>query len=210
MNSNYKILVADDHKMLRHGLILMLKTQLHQDYTFIEATNGEQAIQICKDQNIDLAILDINMPIINGIEATESILKKNISQKILILSMREDYYTVKKLIDLGVKGYITKTIGPEELSKAIQTILNNGIYYDNNISQALINQNNSETDIKQLSDREIEVLKLVANGFSAQEIAKQLYLSKRTIEGHKNRIMTKLNVKNIAGLVKYAILNKID
>ena len=210
MNSKYKILIADDHKMLRHGLILMVKTQFHQGYSFIEATNGEQAINICKNQKIDLAILDINMPIFNGIEATESILKKNSSQKILILSMREDYYTVKKLIDLGVKGYITKTIGPEELSKAIQTILNNGIYYDNNISQALINKNNSETDIQQLSDRELEVLKLVANGFSAQEIAKQLYLSKRTIEGHKNRIMTKLNIKNIAGLVKYAIHNKID
>ncbi|MFB0998094.1 MAG: response regulator transcription factor [Flavobacteriales bacterium] len=170
----------------------------------------------------DLIFMDINMPIMDGIEATRKIKSdKTRENKIIALSMHSEEFQIKSMIKSGASGYILKNTESEELNRAIKTILNGNKYYSNEVALKLlgdfkgddinpaISSSKPMVKIAELSNREIQVLRLIANEFTNVEIAKKLKLSRRTIDSHRYNIVNKLNVKNTAGLIKFAMNNNL-
>ena len=159
--------------------------------------------------------MDYQLPKMSGAETAALILASNPKAKILALSNYNEYMYIDKMIKTGVKGFILKNIGPEELLKAIETILNGSIYYSSDVAVKMMSFDNNSAQSKKtpkdnkleeiLSHRELEVLKCIGEEHTSEEIAKKLSISKRTVDSHRQNIMNKLNVKNIAGLVKYAL-----
>jgi DNA-binding NarL/FixJ family response regulator len=210
-----KILLVDDHKMIRDGIKSMLESQENK-YKFIidEAEDGEEGLAKSK-ANPHIIIMDYQLPKMSGAETAALILGSNPKAKILALSNYNEYMYIDKMIKTGVKGFILKNIGPEELLKAIETILNGSIYYSSDVAVKMMSFDNNSAQSKKtpkdnkleeiLSQRELEVLKCIGEEYTSEEIAKKLSISKRTVDSHRQNIMNKLNVKNIAGLVKYAL-----
>jgi DNA-binding NarL/FixJ family response regulator len=211
-----KILLIDDHKMIRDGLRSMLESQ-ENDYKFVidEAETGEEGVIKAK-AHPDIIIMDYQLPKMSGAEAVAVIMKHNSKARIIALSNYNEYMYIDKMVKNGVKGFILKNIGPEELIKAIETILSGARYFSTDVAMKLMTFDTSSEQIKEithgyeleliLSTREMEVLKLIANEHTSEEIAKDLNISKRTVDAHRQNIMNKLGVKSAAGLVKYAVL----
>ena len=211
-----KILLIDDHKMIRDGLRSMLESQENK-YKFVidEAETGEEGVLKAK-AHPDIIIMDYQLPKMTGAEAVAMIIKNNPKARILALSNYNEYMYIDKMVKNGVKGFILKNIGPEELIKAIETILSGTSYFSSDVAIKLLTFDTSSEQTKEinhgyeleriLSVREMEVLKLIANEFTSEEIAKDLHISKRTVDAHRQNIMNKLDVKSAAGLVKYAVL----
>ncbi len=210
-----KIALVDDHQLLIDGIQLLLK-----DYPTVEialtAYNGKELIETLKNQEIDIVILDINMPEMDGVE-TIKILKKEFPEvKTLILSTLDDTKLIRKMLKLGAMGYILKNTSREELIRAIETV-NDGDYYFTPKIQKKVLALPAEKGKKEkkpykreghhasLTKRELEIIKLIAEEYSGPEIAKHLFISKNTVETHRKNMVQKLGVKNTIGLVKYAI-----
>jgi DNA-binding NarL/FixJ family response regulator len=211
-----KILLVDDHKMIRDGIRSMLESQ-ENEYKFIidEAEDGEQGIIKAKTHP-DIIIMDYQLPNISGAEAAAKILENDPGTKILALSNYNEYMYIDKMIKTGVKGFILKNIAPEELLKAIEAILNGGSYYSNEVTTKLVTfDSNSSHTVKSiavkekieslLSRREIEVLRYIVNACTNDEIGENLNISRRTAETHRQNILKKLDIKNTATLMKYAM-----
>lgn len=212
-----KILIVDDHKMIRDGLKVML--EMHNDkYSFAieEAESGEEAIEKVKKRGYDIILLDFQLPGIDGAETAKAIMLKRPESKILALSNYNEYVYIDKMINTGgVKGYILKNVGPHELIKSIETILGDKTYYSNEVAQSLLNFSKGAINYARLkgdkaiqgalSKREVEILKLIAEENTNEQIANKLFISKRTVDKHRQNIMFKLNVRNTAGLVKAAV-----
>lgn len=214
-----KILIADDHKLVRTGIKYTLNGV--EDNNFIErideVVNGKEAIERAKLFEYDIILMDINMPEMDGIKATAKIVKQNPKTKIIALSMHSDDYEIRSMIKAGARGYLLKNTGSEVLSDAIRTVMEGGKYYSNEVALKLMEpytgdladekSKSSRIDKRKISltRRELEVLKLIANEYTNEEIAKKFELSKRTIDSHRQNILSKLQVKNTAGLIKYAI-----
>jgi DNA-binding NarL/FixJ family response regulator len=197
---------------------------LSQQKTFFpiieEAEDGEEAISKAQKENYDVILLDINMPKINGIGVTKTLLKKNKKSKILALTMHKEEFIIRQMIAAGALGYLLKNTGLDELTKAILTVASAQRYYCNEASQAIINNTMKDAPISKsfnatidynsvLSNREKQIMIYIARELSSTEIAKKLFLSKRTIDGHRKNIIAKLDLKNSAGIVKYAIQHDI-
>ncbi|MES2568099.1 MAG: response regulator transcription factor [Bacteroidota bacterium] len=217
-----KILLADDHLVVRNGIKLMLSQQKSFNAIIEEAEDGDEVIKLAGRTKYDVILLDINLPKIDGIAVSTILLKKDKTIKILALTMHNEEYMIKQMISAGALGYLLKNIGLDELTKAIITVNAGNKYYCNEAAQILININNSgnskELNLSEktksqktreiaLSSREKEVIMYIAKEFNSAEIAEELYISKRTVEGHRKNIIAKLNLKNSAGIVKYAIQN---
>ena len=214
-----KILLADDHPFVREGI----KHILHLQKKFIpeieEAENGEEAISMAVANDYDIIIMDISMPEKDGIEATKAIIRKNKNAKILALSMFDENHYIHGMLNAGVSGYVLKNTGPEELSNAVLAILKGKKYYSSDVSVKLIEPYYDKIIEKKycaenclqekLSKREIQIVKMIAEEKTSSEIAAKLNISKRTVEGHRQKIMDKLNAKNIAGIIKYAIAKQL-
>ena len=210
-----KILLIDDHKMIRDGIKSMLESQENK-YKFVvdEAADGEEGIAKAKLKP-HIIIMDYQLPKLSGAEAATIILTHNPKAKILALSNYNEYMYIDKMVKTGVKGFILKNIGPEELLKAIETILGGSIYYSSDVALKLIAFDSDSTQGKKLSkknkltqilsEREIEILRYITDEYTSDAIAHRLNLSKRTVDSHRQNIMTKLDVKSVAGLIKYAI-----
>lgn len=212
-----RILIIDDHKMIRDGLRVMLEMQ-QEKYTFSidEAESGEEGVEKAIHNAYDIILVDYQLTGIDGADAARSIMSKKPASKILALSNYNEYVYINKMINVGeVKGYILKNIGPEELIRAIETVLANKNYYSNDIAVNLLSYEKSVPNYNRiknkhamheiLSKREVEVLKLIADEFTNEEIARKLSISKRTVDTHRQNIMLKLNVRNTVGLVKVAM-----
>ena len=211
-----KILLVDDHQLIREGIKHILELQNKFIPEIDEADNGNEAIQKSAIFNYSIIIMDISMPEKDGIETTKAILKKRGKAKILALSMFDETHYVNSMLDAGAMGYVLKTTGPEELSKAIITILGGEKFYSNEVAVKLLEspiissaKPSKSRWISKLSKREVELIKMMSIGFSNSEIASKLFLSKRTVENHRFNIMKKLRVKNTAGIIKYALLNNM-
>jgi DNA-binding NarL/FixJ family response regulator len=215
-----KILFAEDHEMVRNGIKLMLKSQNSFVAEIEEATNGQEAIDLAIKNHYDVILLDINMPIKNGVEVTKFLISKLGKIRILALSSHKEDFVIKQMIDAGALGYILKNSGLEELTKAILTVFGFKKYYSNEISQSLIS--NSEVEPKDieikipttllqhnLSKREVEVLRLISQEFTNSEIGELLNISPRTVGNHRNNLLQKLQIKNSVGLAMYAVKNGI-
>lgn len=208
-----KIFIVDDHKLVTDCISLFLKGSDEVEVTGI-AHSGPELIDMLEKDTPNVILLDISMPEMTGIEATDIIKKKYPKIKVLILSMHSDYNNISDAIDAGADGYVPKDVTAEELVEAIATVNKGKNYFHTSISDEIIKnyatkRKKSSTLIPQLTKRELEVLKLFAEGFNNNEIAKKLFLSVRTIESHKNHILQKTNMKNSVELIKFAIKNKI-
>jgi DNA-binding NarL/FixJ family response regulator len=209
---NLTIVLADDHKLFREGLKVLLQ-QFSCIKKIIEVENGQEFVDIVKEKkSIDIVFMDIEMPIMDGITATKEGLKHNPNLKIIALSMygEEDYYT--QMINAGAKGFMLKNSGIDDVEKAIKTIINGHNYFSPEILESLIKSFGKQEEkekTSRLTEREEEVLFLICKGFSNQEIADKLYLSKRTVDKHRENLLSKTQAKNTAGLVIYAVKNNI-
>lgn len=204
-----QVIVTDDHRMFTDALSVFFTPE--SDIHLIgSAANGDELMALLKQQQPDVILLDINMPGMNGITATSLIRKKYPQVKIIIITMYRNREFIISLYKLGVDGYLLKNSGKEELIGAIKTVYNGGMCFSDEISQTVLNDNkykrpNHFDDTKlTLSKREIEIVRLLANGLSSQEVADTLFLSYYTIETHRKNLLNKLNLHNTAELVKYA------
>jgi DNA-binding NarL/FixJ family response regulator len=205
------ILIADDHKMFREGLSELLHKEL--DFNVVDDVGDEDKIRaVLKTQKIDVILMDIDMGDTNGIEMTAEVIKNYPATKVLALSMHGDKNYIVKMLEAGAKGYILKNAGKEEMINAIHTVANGDTFFSSQVSakilEYLTNPNKSKkkkSEDTPLTDREIEVLRLIADEYSNPEIAEKLFISVRTVDTHRRNLLDKLMVKNTAGLVKYAI-----
>lgn len=217
MNKTIKIILVDDHLIVRDGIRALLEHE--QNIQIVgEAENGKQAISLVMELDPDIILMDISMPDISGIEVTRQLKEINKSKvRILILSMYVNEDFVNSAIKAGANGYLPKNTSKDELIKAIKAICEGNDFYGDSVSQIMVNsylknvkaKDNQEEQKPSLTKREQEILKLVANGSSNQEIADALFISIRTVESHKNHIMQKLGFNSTIDLIKYALKNKI-
>lgn len=205
-----QILIVDDHKILRQGLkkmISSLKPQLTAQ--ICEAESGAQAILKLGQKDFDLIIMDYKMPDTSGLETIRRILRFKARQKIIILSNYDELAFIESVRDAGAKGYLLKNIESEELLKAINTVLSGKNYYSNDVALKLLdsseNKDSKTLHLKnKISKRELQILKMIAMELTNEEISEQLFISKRTIDTHRQNLLHKLNVKNTVGLIKAA------
>jgi len=206
-----KLAIADDHKIFRNGLKATLEDCADFDLV-IEASNGKQLLGMLTDVKPDVILMDIKMPEMDGIQTTTAIKQKYKDVKVLALSMfNEDKYIVD-MMKAGASGYLLKNAEPEEIIEAISTVFYKDYYFNEHLSITLIKQlagNSSSTNPSQsladFNEREIEVLRLVCQECSNQEIADKICLSVRTVEGYRARLFEKTRSKNLVGLVIFAI-----
>ena len=203
-----KIIIADDHVIFRKGLRTILN-EINDIKVVAEASNGHELFEILKKQEVDVILMDINMPVMDGIEATKKVLAKYPDIKIIALTMHEEIGYFNKMTDAGADGFLLKKTTKDELERAIQRVMDNETYFSEefigNINK-YAKQKSKTSNIK-LSDREVEVLELICKGYSNTEISKFLGLSSRTIDGHRSRLYEKTGAKNAPNLVMFAIKN---
>ena len=208
----YNLIIADDHKMFLDGLISILESEndLNIVLTAKSGVNVIKYIDINKDDKIDLVITDISMPDLDGIALNKMIKDKNPQIKTLVVSMHNESEKIDELIENNVDGYVPKNAEKAELLTAIHTILKGEKYFSKQIKDIYLENKfakQKEQEIK-LTKREIEVITLIAEEYTTQEIADQLFLSKHTVESYRKNLIAKLNVRNLAGLTKYALKMK--
>lgn len=210
-----RIVIADDHEIFRDGFHVMLKKQTDIELVG-EAADGNELIEITGALKPDIVLTDIKMPILNGIEATRIIKKKYPAIGIIALSMFDDDNLIIDMLESGAKGYLLKNTSKSDIIDAIKMVYNGEFYYCRSTSQKLIElmaQSNfnpyKEIPKPEFSMKELEIIVLICQQATTKEIASKLFLSIRTIEGYREKIQEKMNVKNAAGIVVYAIKNGI-
>ncbi|MCH3882878.1 MULTISPECIES: response regulator [Tenacibaculum] len=216
MKQQIQVHIADDHKILIEGIVALLNTD---DEINVEgySLTGRQIVEWSKNNSADVLILDINMPEMDGIDVLKTFNARNIDQKTIILSSLQDPKLVDEMIKLGANGFIEKSAASEHLIKGIKTVYNNQQYISDNVKENLFEMyfsntqkvNKSEELEEELTDKEIELLKLVAQEKNTNEIAESMNVSIRTIEHYRSRLIKKINVKNAVGLAMYAVKNNI-
>jgi DNA-binding NarL/FixJ family response regulator len=205
-----KILLADDHKIVRDGLRSLIDKQSDME-VIAEAEDGRTTVKLAKELKPDIVIMDITMPDLNGIDATQQIINEISKIKVIGLSMHSDKRFVSGILKAGASAYLLKECDFNEMVHAIKTVLDDEIYLSPKIASVVIQdylhsmQPTVVQESKTLTLREREVLQLLAEGKSNKEIASELFVSVKTVETHRHRIMSKLNINNIADLIKYAI-----
>jgi two-component system response regulator NreC len=207
---NIRVLLADDHKIVRQGIRGLIETQADME-VIAEAEDGRTTVKLAQEMSPNIVIMDVAMPRLNGIEATRQITKNNHAVKVLALSMYADRRFVAGMLSAGASGYLLKDCAFEELVEAIRSVAKNRIYLSPQIASVVVKDYVNRLDQSQssvfsiLTDREREVLQLLAEGKTTKEIAGKLSVSFKTIETHRKQIMDKLNVNSIAELTKYAV-----
>lgn len=201
------MVIVDDHQLILDGIKALLKEEESVNIVG-EASNGKEAIDIIDLLETDVVLLDIDMPVMDGIETSKILHQKYPNLAIIILSMHAEKGLIKNLVEIGVKGYLLKNSSRAEILKALNEVMEGNSYFSPEVTLSLLNKS-SENRTRQseiiLTDREEEVLRLIASGFTNKEIAEKLFISHRTVDTHRTNLMKKLDVNNLAGLVSYAI-----
>ena len=205
-----RVLVVDDHTVVRDGICALLA--LTGDIEVVgEATNGSEALKMVKEFNPDVVIMDIAMPVMGGLEATRRINKEFPRTKILVLTQHDDKEYVFPVIEAGARGFISKAAASSELAAGIRAVYQGDSYLSPSAARLLVEDYQhgdgrvSHDPYEQLTSREREVFKLVAEGYTTQEIADMLVVSPKTVEGHRTNLMAKLGIHNRTELIKYAL-----
>jgi DNA-binding NarL/FixJ family response regulator len=212
---NIRVLVADDHAIVREGLGTMLSHQ--PDMTVVGlATHGREAIRMVDEYQPDVAIMDISMPELNGIDAISQMLPRHPNIKVIVLSIHETKPYVYRALKAGARGYLLKETAGLEVVDAVRAVYGGERYLSQRISDLVRDVSFRSLDgakevslLEQLSPREREILQLVAEGKTSQEIAERLVLSSKTVDTYRSRLMRKIGVEDMAGLIKFAIQNGV-
>jgi DNA-binding NarL/FixJ family response regulator len=207
-----KIIIAEDHPIFRDGLRTMLN--LYPNFEIIaEVEDGSELLKVLKNIKPDIVLVDINMPILNGIEATRFIATHFDDIKVIGLTMNDEKSSIMEMMDAGANGYILKSADREEIIKAINTVMNGDDYYCKRVESSIINlietkrSTNHYKKLVSFNDKEIKIINFLCEELNSDEIAKEMYLSKKTIDGIRIKIKNDLDVRNSIGIVKYAIRN---
>ncbi|MEE4256386.1 MAG: response regulator transcription factor [Bacteroidales bacterium] len=207
-----KIIIVDDHEFFRNGL-KMVVNRLKYASVVGEASNGREFIELQREKQADLVLLDIQMPIMNGIEASEVAIKEFPELKIVILTMFDDEEYIEKMMDIGVHGFLLKNITRDLLDQALQSIAAGNTYYSPELwsyfGKKFSEQKKEEKTDLQFTPRETEILQLICDGLSNKEISEELFISERTVIGHKSNLLAKTNCKSTISLLSFAIKNKL-
>ena len=208
---NIRVLVADDHAIVREGLGIMLGNQPDMEVVGL-ATNGREAIRMVDQYQPDVAVMDISMPELNGIEAIQQMLPGHPRMKVIVLSIHETKPYVYRALKAGAKGYLIKETAGLEVVDAVREVYRGERYLSQRIADLLTDisfrslENSGESSpLQQLSPREREILQLVAEGKTSQEIGARLSISSKTVDTYRSRLMRKIGVEDMAGLIKFAI-----
>ena len=206
-----RVLIAEDHLMVRAGIRALLE-KAGDIHVMGEASNGQEAIDMTEALKPDVLIMDIMMPRMNGIQAAENIREKKLPVNILLLSMYSDEGFVHQALQSGVKGYVLKSSVSDELLWAVRTVASGKTYLSNPIAEIVVESAahprsalQDGDPLSNLSPREKEILQLIAEEYTSAEIGKMLSISEKTVEKHRTKLMEKLNVRNLAGLVRLAV-----
>ena len=209
-----KILLVDDHKITRDGLSALIEKQPDMEVVG-EAENGRDAVKLVQNLIPDVIIMDISMPDLNGIDATRQILAESPSTKVIALSMYSDKRYVEGMLSAGVSGYLVKSCAFDELVQAILAVISGKAYLSPNIADIVMKEyagrltgagvEDASSPEMRLSSREREVLQLITEGYNSKQIADKLFISIKTVSTHRRNIMEKLNINNIADLIKFAL-----
>ncbi len=202
-----RTIVVDDHRILRDGIKALLK-EMEGIELVAEASNGVELIGLLNECNVDLILMDINMPQMDGIEASRQALRICPKVKIIILSMHDDIKFYDSIVQLGVNGFLLKESDYDELEKAIKSVFEGKPYFSQELLMKLLSSKNDKPSIA-ITPREKDVLELICKGFSTAEIANQLFLSVSTIEKHRAELLDKTNSPNSTALAVYAIKNNL-
>lgn len=212
IDKTLKIIIVDDHEFFRNGL-KMVVNRLKYATVVGEASNGREFIEIQKEKQADLVLLDIQMPIMNGIEASEIAMQEFPDLKIVILTMFDDEEYIEKMMDIGVHGFLLKNITRDLLDQALQSIAAGNTYYSPELwsyfGKKFSEQKKEEKTELQFTPRETEILQLICDGLSNKEISEELFISERTVIGHKSNLLAKTNCKSTISLLSFAIKNKL-
>lgn len=205
-----KLIIADDHQMFIDGIRSLLAS--NKNYKIVgEAHNGREVLNIITGSAVDLVLLDVNMPDLDGLGALKEIKEKHSGVKVIMLTMFNSPDYIQKLLKAGADGYILKNTGKEELTEGIETVMSGKSFFSREVTESIMNnlqgKKKNMQGLVELTTREIEVLKLIVKECTTQEIADQLFISVNTVETHRKNLISKLGVKNIAGLVKFALQN---
>ncbi len=209
MESLIRVIIVDDHEIFRSGLKMVIN-KLGYAKVVGEAADGVEFLGILEHEETDLVLMDIEMPVMNGIEATKKAIEKYPSLKVIALTMYKDDAYIQSMMEAGVKGFLIKNIRKEVLDRALQAVYNGKTYYSEELwdyfTKSFVKEEKHENELV-LTKREIEVLQLLGEGLSNKEIADRLFVSERTIVGHKSNLMAKTAAKNTVALLAYAIRN---
>ncbi|WP_439130706.1 response regulator [Polaribacter sp.] len=209
------ILIADDHPLIAEGIKSTFENQ--PDFKVLAVVNnGEEALHFITNNNVDVVLLDIDMPIMDGIACAKLITAKFKKVKVAMLSMHQEASIIKNLVSIGVKGYMLKTIPSDELLTAVKKIYKGDAYFNADVTKALISNYSSNSFsqnsnisplLNELTPREKEIIKYISQGFTNKQIGEKLFISPRTVDSHRTNIMKKINVHNVASLIRFAFQN---
>ena len=213
--ADIKLIIADDHEIFRDGFKLML-SKFPEIKLVGEAANGRELLELIEKENPDVILTDIKMPVMDGIEATKKIAALYPDKGVIGLSMYDDDELIIEMLEAGAKGYLIKNAGKDQIIEAIKTVYNDEPYYcrttSNKLTQMIAKSRFNpykKTEKAEFSEREKEIIDCICDEMTNKEIGDKLFISVRTVEGHRLKILEKMNVKNTVGLVVYAIKNGI-
>jgi DNA-binding NarL/FixJ family response regulator len=215
MKYDIRLAVADDHEIFLDGLALMLSRQEH--ITLVgQAADGRELVELVNAENPDVVMTDIKMPRMDGIAATRMLAQQNPAVRVIALSMFDEEDLIVEMLEAGAKGYLLKNADKQEILDAITSVYEDRVYYCKSTSAKLagmiakskFNPYRQKETIT-FTDREQEIIRLICQQFTAQQIGERIFLSKRTVEGYRTRILEKMNVRNTAGVVMYALKNNL-
>lgn len=209
-----KILIADDHDIIRQGLKMVISFE--EDMAIVaEAENGDKALKLLSQHDVDVVLLDCNMPLVNGIEVLKKIKETMTKVKVIMITVENDRKTIHTAINIGADGYILKDSAATEVVNAIKTVYKGEKYIDKSLVSMLflgltVKTNKEITPLEELSKREVEVLIKISKGFSNKEIGEQLYLSEKTVKNYATNIFRKISVEDRVKATIFALENNID
>ena len=208
----HRIILVDDHQMLIDGLTAILS--INNDIEIIKTfTNGKLLIEEVSSLHPDIILTDISMPEIDGYELTKQIKKINPSILVIVLSMSGNIVDINRMIEVGISGYVLKNVGNKELVEAIYKVAQGKMHFSDDVLEEMIKNKHSKPEKSEeqakLTERELEILKLIVQEYNNAEIADKLFISERTVETHRKNMIRKFNTKTIVGLIKYAMDSKL-
>lgn len=208
-----KLALTDDQRLFRKGLVMLLRDMAGAEVV-LECANGEELLQGLKKMAVDIVLLDLEMPVMDGVETMHKLRAEHPEVKVIILSSHDGENVIKHLMELGANGYMPKNAEPDEIDLAIRSVADTGYYFSDTVSNAMLHGlvkgkkvKPTFEDIDPLSERELEVLRGICQERTTAEIGEKLFVSPRTVEFHRNNLLLKTGARNTAGLVVYAMAN---